>query len=184
MINTSFTTPINSKDILTSRGIINIMDIIEKATIFAKIEYEKNDQLHQWTHVNDVMKRALEIANKLDCVDYELLKLGVIFHDIDYNSEKTYKENYIKHVENSIKKAEKFLKNYNYPHDKIIKIQQILLDHSTPHRLRYGDSKIKEGQILYDADKSIFLITPEKYDKYFSKLYFDETRNLIKKPHN
>ncbi|MBN1376726.1 HD domain-containing protein [Candidatus Woesearchaeota archaeon] len=155
------------------------MDIIEKAILFAKKEYEKNDSFHQWTHVENVMKRALEIANKLKNVDFELLKLGVIFHDIDYNSEKTYKENYKNHVENSIKKAEEFLKKNNYPNERIIKIKQIMLDHSTTYRRKLGDSKIKEGKILYDADKSIFLTTSEKYEKYFPLLYFDETKEMV-----
>lgn len=158
------------------------MDIIEKATLFAKKEYEKNDPMHQWTHIENVMKRALEIASKLDGIDYELLKLGVIFHDIDYNSEANFKENYKNHVENSIKKAEEFLQKNNYPDERIIKIKQIMLDHSTPHRRKFGDSKIKEGKILYDADKSIFLTTLEKYEKYFPYLYFDETRELVVKP--
>jgi putative nucleotidyltransferase with HDIG domain len=158
------------------------MDIIEKATIFAKKAYQKNDSQHQWTHVEAVLKRALEIARQLDNVDDEILKLAVIFHDIDYNSEATYEENYKKHVENSINVAEEFLVKNNYPKDSIIKLKQVMLDHSTPHRRLLGESKIQEGKILYDADKSITLTTLEKYEKYFPLFYFDETRKLAKKP--
>lgn len=110
------------------------MDILEKATIFAQKEYKKNDSNHQWAHIESVMKRALEIASQLDDVDYEILKLGVIFHDIDYNSEATYEENYKNHVENSLKVAEEFLTKNNYPRERIVKLKQVMLDHSTSHR--------------------------------------------------
>jgi len=156
--------------------------IVKKAREFAIKEYKKNDPKHQWNHVEAVMKRALEIAGQLKEVDYELLELSVIFHDIDYHSEPTYGENYNNHVENSIGIAEEFLERNNYPQENIRKLKQVLLDHSTPHRKRLGDSKIIEGKILYDADKSIFITTPEKYRKYFPLLYLDETKKLVKKP--
>ena len=160
------------------------MDIIKKAEDFAKGEYLKNDPMHQWSHVEAVMKRAMEIASKLKNIDYELLKLAIILHDIDYHSEPTHKENYKQHVENSVKVAEKFLKEHNFSEEKIEKIKQIILDHSTPRRKKFGDSKITEGKILYDADKSLFLTTSERYEKYFSLLYFDLTKELVKKPVN
>jgi putative nucleotidyltransferase with HDIG domain len=157
-------------------------NIVAKAKKFAKREYKKNDPKHQWSHVEAVMKRALEIADQLKNVDYELLKLAVIFHDIDYNSELTYEENYDKHVENSIKIAENFLLENEYPLDKIKRLKQIMLDHSTPHRKVLGDSKVIEGKIIYDADKSIFITNLERYKKYFPLLYFEETKRLVKKP--
>ena len=157
------------------------MDIINKSIDFAKKEYQKNDPLHQWNHVENVMKRAIEIANQLENVDYELLKLGIIFHDIDYNSESNFKENYKNHVENSIKVAEKYLKDNEYDKEKIKKVKQIILEHSTPHRKQYGDAKTKEGKILYDADKSIFITNSEKYKKYYSRLYFDISKKLVLK---
>jgi len=156
--------------------------IIIIAREFAVKEYQKNDTKHQWAHVEAVMERALEIAGQLKEVDYELLKLAVIFHDIDYSSEPTYEENYNKHVENSVEVAEKFLRKNNYPQEKIKKLKQIIFDHSTPHRKKLGDSKIIEGKILYDSDKSIFITTLERYRKYFHLLYLDETKRLVKKP--
>lgn len=158
------------------------MDILKKAEEFAKKEYQKNDSKHQWPHIMAVMKRALEIASKIEGVDYELLKLGVMFHDIDYHSEKTYEENYKNHVDNSVKVAEEFLKTNKYPVERINKLKEIMLDHSTPHRKKRGDTKIIEGKILFDSDKSIFLTTLERYEKYFHLLYLDETRRLVKKP--
>jgi len=160
------------------------MGIIEKAEKFAKEEYKKNDPIHRWGHIIAVRKRALEIAKHVKDVDYELLNLAVIFHDIDYNSEETYKENYKNHPDNSVKLAEKFLRDNNYPEEKIKKLKQTMLDHSTPYRKEHGDSKITEAKILYDADKSLCLITLDKYNKYYHLLYFDFTRKLVKKPNS
>jgi len=160
------------------------MDIIKDSINFAKKEYKKNDSRHQWNHIEEVMKRAMKIANQLDNIDYKLLKLGVIFHDIDYNSEANFKENYEKHVENSIKVAERFLKSKEYDLKRIKKVKQIILEHSTPHRKKYGDAKTREGKILYDADKSIFITNSEKYKKYYSRLYFDISKKLVLKQLN
>ncbi len=156
--------------------------IIEKSISFPKKEYRKKDQRHQWGHIEAVMRRALEIAEQLDDVDYELLKLAVIFHDIDYNSEASYEENYRNHVENSVKVAQDFLKRNNYPRARIERLKQVMLDHSTPYRRKFGESIVKEGKILYDADKSLFLTTPERIERYSALLYFDETRKLVRKP--
>lgn len=157
--------------------------IIEKAIKFAKVEYEKNDRLHRWSHIENVMKRASEIVEKIELpVDLELLKLAIIFHDIDYNSEKDFEESYKKHPDNSVKVAENFLNKNNYPEERIEKIKEIMLDHSTPHRKTRGDSKSIEGKIIYDSDKSIGIdwSNPELCSKYFPQLYLDETREMVK----
>jgi putative nucleotidyltransferase with HDIG domain len=156
------------------------MDILRKAEEFARGEYQKNDPRHQWSHVQAVMERALEIARHLDGVDHEALKLAVLFHDIDYHSEPSYRENYENHVENSIQVAEKFLKENNLPEERINKIKQIMLEHSTPHRRKIGDARLLEGKIIYDADKSLSIKDRATFDKYFDMLYFDITKEIVK----
>ena len=94
------------------------MHIIQKAEEFAKKEYKKNDSFHQWSHIQNVLKRALEIAEQLKDVDYEVLKLAIIFHDIDYRKYET-------HVEASIEVAETFLKKEGYPKERIEKVKEI-----------------------------------------------------------
>ncbi|MDP2974316.1 MAG: HDIG domain-containing protein [Candidatus Diapherotrites archaeon] len=116
------------------------MDMVKKAEIFAKRGYAKNDPKHQWAHIEAVRKQAMLIAKQLKGVDYELLELAILFHDIDYHSEASYEENYKRHVENSANAAEKFLMENNYPAGRIEKVKQIILDHSTPYRLKAGDS--------------------------------------------
>lgn len=127
------------------------------------------------------MTRAKEIMEKLSKdIDHEALELAIIFHDIDYNSEENTEKNYENHVDNSIKVAGAFLQENAYPEERIKKVQQIMLDHSSPHRKIFGDAKNIEGKIIYDADKSIFITTPELYERYFAKLYLDETRDMVK----
>jgi HD superfamily phosphodiesterase len=157
-------------------------DLINKAIEFAKVEYEKNDPLHRWSHVHDVMQRASDIAElSNESIDHELLKLAIIFHDIDYNSGATFEESYNNHPDYSVKVAVDFLMKNNYPVDKIDRIKEIMLDHSTPHRKVLGEAKSIEGKIIYDADKSIGIdwSKAELRDKYYSKLYLDETRAMV-----
>ncbi len=150
------------------------MDIIQKARKFAKEEYEKNAPGHQWDHVERVLEKALEIARNLENVDFEALVLAVIFHDISYASYET-------HVKESIKVAERFLRETGYPRDRIELIKEIMLNHSTPHREKVGDARLIEGKIIYDADKSILITTTEAYEKYYRRLYFDVTKRLVKR---
>lgn len=157
------------------------MDILKKTEYFARKRYKKNNKFHQYTHVEAVLKRSLEIIKNMDNsenIDLEALKLAIIFHDIDYSSYET-------HVDNSVKVAEKFLNENNYPKTKIKRIIEIMYNHSTPHQKRFGKAKLIEGKIMYDADKSLFItkiyMTDKKtYKKYFSKLYLKETKSLMK----
>lgn len=150
------------------------MDIIKKAEEFAKIEYLKNDPLHQWHHIESVQKRADEICSKLRGVDIDLeaLRLAIIFHDINYH---TYED----HPDASVKVAINFLVQNGVSEERIHQIKEIMLDHSSPHRKVRGEAKSIEGKIIFDADKSIFITTPETYNKYFPLLYLEETRDLV-----
>ena len=130
------------------------MDIIITAKEFAQNEYVKNDPKHQWGHIEEVMQRAMEIVTVLEKkdipVDKEALQLAIIFHDIDYESYET-------HVDASMSVAKEFLEQHNYPEERIAKVVNIMRDHSTPHRKKFGDAQLIEGKIIYDADKSIYL---------------------------
>jgi len=88
------------------------MDIIKISEDFAKKEYSKHEEPHNWDHVQKVMDIALKLAKFYPEVNLEILKLAVIFHDISY-------EKYETHVDESIKVAEKFLKKQDYPEEKI-----------------------------------------------------------------
>ena len=150
------------------------MSFFQPAYFFERKEANKNDAKHRWRHVEAVLKRALQIAKHFENVDYEALKLAAFFHDIDYTAYET-------HVENSIRVAQKFLRKNHYPEDRIKKVTEIMLNHSTPHRKKVGDAKLLEGKIIYDADKSIFITDKETYEKYYPKLYLKETKKLVQK---
>jgi HD superfamily phosphodiesterase len=151
-----------------------MMDIIKTSEDFAKKEYAKHDELHQWNHVEDVMNVALKLAEFHPEVDVEILKLAIIFHDISY-------EKYETHVEESMKVAEKFLKEQNYPEDKIKKVLQVMISHSGPHRRKLGEAKMIDGKIIYDSDKFNLAKTKEGFKKYYDRFYLDETHDLLKK---
>lgn len=150
------------------------MDIIKKAEEFAKIEYLKNESFHQWHHIEDVQRRADEICDKLKgvAIDLEALRLAIIFHDIDY---RTYED----HPDASVKVARNFLSQNGLSEERINQIQEIMLDHSSPHRKVRGEAKTIEGKIIFDADKSIFITSPNTYNKYFPLLYLQETKDLV-----
>jgi len=150
------------------------MDIVKISEAFAKKEYAKHDERHQWNHVVDVMKISLKLAEFYPLVDLEILKLAVMFHDISY-------EKYETHVEESINVAEKFLKEYNYPKNKIKKVLQVMISHSSPHRRKFGETKLIEGKITYDSDKFDLAKTKNGFKKYYDKFYLNETRDLFKK---
>ena len=148
------------------------MNILEKAEQFAKKEYPSNDDRHQWSHIESVMARAMEIASSRDDVDVEVLKLAIIFHDIDYTTYET-------HVDASVAVAKKFLTEHDYPVESIKRVAETMLDHSTPHRKERGEATSIEGKIIYDADKSISIVDKVTYDKYYPKLYLEETKALV-----
>lgn len=150
------------------------MNLIQKAEEFAKIEYLKNEDFHQWHHIENVQKRADEICEKLKStkIDNEALRLAIIFHDIDYKS-------YENHPDASVEVAKRFLISNNVSAERINQITEIMLDHSSPHRKIRGEAKTIEGKIIFDSDKSICITTPETYHKYFPLLYLQETRDLV-----
>jgi HD superfamily phosphodiesterase len=160
------------------------MDILKLSEEFARREYAKHDLNHGWKHIEEVMKYAFEITKQIERsiefesieINHELLQFAVLFHDIAYPSKET-------HVEESVKVAEEFLKKHNFPKEKIEKVKEIILNHAGPHRRKYGDARLIEGRILYDADRATYADKSlAAYNGYYSKFYFDITRSIVKKP--
>jgi len=165
-----------------------MMELAEKALLYVTDSYSKNDNFHSLQHIRNVLNQAIKIMKALQARGYEvneeILTLAVIFHDANYHSGETERESYENHPEASVKVMKEFLLHENYPLEKIAKVQVIMLDHSGPHRNRMGDAYFVEGKIIYDADKSIFITDQVTFDKFYNKLYFDESKSMVPFPDN
>jgi predicted metal-dependent HD superfamily phosphohydrolase len=98
---------------------------------------------HNLQHTKDVVDAGLEIAEGTGITkeDKELVLIAAWFHDSGYS--KSIKD----HEEISAKIAENFLKERNYPEDKIDIIKQIILSTKIPQ-----NPKTQFEKVLCDAD--------------------------------
>ena len=98
---------------------------------------------HDLQHTTAVVKHASKIAKeeKINDDEIQLLKIAAWFHDVGYYYDPK------NHEEKSCEVAEKFLKENEYPDEKIEKIKSLILDTKMPH-----NPQDKLSQILCDAD--------------------------------
>jgi uncharacterized protein len=83
-------------------------------------------------------------------VDFEVLELAALLHDIGRKKEDLDKTGRIDHAIESSKMAEKILKKFSFPKEKIEKIKEAIIS----HRFKTNSRPISiEGKILSDADK-------------------------------
>jgi HD superfamily phosphodiesterase len=152
--------------------------------------YDKNDFTHGWPHILAVRKNALKLQRILGG-DKEIIEIAVFFHDCDYSNGKM-------HVELSAVKAKKFLNSIGYP--KTRQVCEAIFNHGM--HLHKSNASL-ESKILFDADKmeiirpygvlrvSIYyrelsykeIIKNVHYycADLYKKLYFDESRKMIRK---
>ena len=163
-------------------------DIIIK---HAETLYDMNDIAHGWGHILAVRSNALKLQKILGG-DKEVIEIAAYLHDCDYS------KGIKKHTELSAIKAKKFLNSINYRKTK--QVVETIKNHSPSVR---KPNVSLEAKILFDADK-IETIKPygvlrvaitqkdlpfkeiiRKLREYcidiYDKLYFDKTRNLVKK---
>ena len=137
--------------------IINRSNSFEEQTKGTKDEYNIYKE-----HIQYVYKYVLLLSKDKD-VDYEVLKLSALLHDIamtDKNLDRS------KHNEYGAEIAEKILMNNNYPEDKIKLVKKCILNHSSK-RAEYRTTE--EERILVDAD---------------GLSHFDSINNLYSLAHN
>ena len=107
-----------------------------------------DDESHGYPHVLRVRKLALWIASKCKCnVDYEVLELASILHDIGRISPESKNLN---HALVSAKIAEAILGLMGYPKDKMSKVVNAIASHSYSLNV---EPRSMEAKILSDADK-------------------------------
>jgi len=122
----------------------NILENVEQyVTSLLTEKLHKHIYFHNLKHTRQVLKAAREIGDKMKINDKEkeLIEIAVWFHDTGFTKD------YINHEEESAKIAEAFLKEQNYPEDKIKIIKKAILKTSLD---TLPESKIEK--IIRDAD--------------------------------
>ena len=130
------------------------MSFLERKQFLKLVEVVKNeldtkkDQsvAHRWGHILRVVKNCIEIAKQYSNVDYDVLLLAALLHDIEqpYYEKKS-------HAYLSAKKAKVILSNLGFNADLINKVTEIILEHSSENPDKPPSSI--EAKILFDADK-------------------------------
>ena len=138
-------------------------EIIRRSNIFEKDTKGTKDEYNIYKeHIQYVYKYVMLLSQNKD-VDKEVLQLSALLHDIamtDKNLDRS------KHNEYGAEIAEQFLRENNYPEDKIEFVKKCILNHSSK-RAEYRTTE--EEKILVDAD---------------GLSHFDSISNLYSLAHN
>ncbi len=124
-------------------------DIIE--IIYQIVKKECGKKTNYWGysafthHFKDVYKNAQSLAKKLGA-DYEICSLSALFHDFACVHKNNDYENH--HLESG-KLAEKILRKYNYPQEKIELIKKCIYEHRASKNIKKTSL---ESKILASAD--------------------------------
>lgn len=113
---------------------------------------EKHRAYHNLSHINYL----LEEAQKIEFADFDSVYFATWFHDVIYEPKRS--DNEIQ----SAKLSVKLLSELNFPNDKIIKIEKIILATQT-HSAENLDN---EGKVFLDLDLSILGAGEEIYRNY------------------
>ncbi|RXQ90367.1 HD domain-containing protein [Ancylomarina salipaludis] len=169
------------------------MSILDQAKAFVIDFFEKNHTpiytYHNLEHTENVVKQASKIGSILNFSeeDLEILILAAWFHDTGYFN------GFINHETTSSKIAEEFLKEKNYPSEKIERVSRAILNTKLP----YKACECNISKALCDADlqhlsSKNFMKSSDKLREERSalieheistKTYWEETLNFLKK-HN
>ena len=109
---------------------------------------DTNDPGHDRTHIDRVIFNCLEIADGSEQVDFDLLLLAALMHDI-VNLPKDHPDR-AKASEMAAAKAKEYLVNYDFTDCEIEKVAQIIIEHSFS---RGEKPSSIESEILQDADR-------------------------------
>ncbi|MFQ3308425.1 MAG: HD superfamily phosphodiesterase [Candidatus Nanohaloarchaea archaeon] len=119
---------------------------VEEVYHYAKEKYQKEDlEQHNWEHIVGNLYRALKIAETEENVNYAILTISVLFHDIGVTEGE-----YRNHEENSIKIAERELPDVGFSDEEVESIVHCLETVGEEE-----DSQTIEAKICSDADKLV-----------------------------
>ena len=148
-----------------SKNIVELMkqEIINRSNKFEKKTKGTKDEYNLYReHVQYMYKYAVMIAKEKNA-DLEIVELSALLHDIamtDPNLDRS------KHNEYGVNIAEILLLENNYPKDRIEKVKNCILNHSSK-RKEYRTTL--EEQVIVDAD---------------AMSHFDSIKNLYSLAHN
>ena len=125
---------------IVKQEIINRSNAFEKQTKGTKDEYNIYEE-----HIKYVYKYVI-LLSKNKNVDQEVLEISALLHDVAM-TDRTLDRS--KHNEYGAEIAEKFLRENNYPEEKIQLVKKCILNHNNK-RLKYRTTE--EEKILVDAD--------------------------------
>ncbi len=167
------------------------MSIIEQAKAFVIDFFEKNHKpiytYHNIEHTENVVKQATKIAGIMEFSeeDLETVVLAAWFHDTGYF------RGFIKHEIISGEIAEKFLKEHDYPTERIAKVICAIQNTKIP----YTTCDCPISMVLCDADlqhlaSKSFMKSSDKLreersalmnHEFSTKTYWEETLNFLKR---
>lgn len=138
-------------------------EIINRSNAFEKrMKWTKNEFNIYKEHIQYVYNNVILLSKGKD-VDVEVLKLSALLHDIAMTNENLDRS---RHNEYWANIAEKLLREYSYPEEKIQLVKKCILNHSS---IRIQFRTTQEEQILVDAD---------------CLSHFDSINNLYSLAHN
>jgi uncharacterized protein len=118
-----------------------------KSEVIKRVSNSEQSVAHRFDHVERVMRNALKIAATIERVDYEILELAVLLHDVDQPARRK-----TEHVALSLRAAESILQQADCPSDRANDVLAVIAEHSTEH-VRTIKPSTDEARILFDADK-------------------------------
>lgn len=124
--------------------------LIEKVKEIVEKRMEGIGPSHDFSHVMRVYELCKVIAKEEKKVNMEILELAALLHDIERKKEDIDKTGKTDHAIESAKMAEKVLKKFNFPKEKIEKIKECIISHRFKTNIK---PKTLEAKILSDADK-------------------------------
>lgn len=152
---------------LMKQEIINRSNKFEKMTKGTKEEYNLYRE-----HVQHMYKYAVMIAKEKNA-DLEIVELSALLHDIAMTDPSLDRS---KHNEYGVNIAEILLLENNYPKDRIEKVKQCILNHSSK-RKEYRTTL--EEQVIVDADAmSHFDSIKNLYSLAFNVMGLNEQESL------
>lgn len=118
-----------------------------KKIVGQAIDNDRQSVAHRMDHVERVMRNARAIAKTCAGVDWNVLALAVLLHDVCQPCGQK-----AEHVDLSISRARKILNSLGASRNVTDRVLQVIREHSTETVDKHSPTSV-EARILFDADK-------------------------------